>query len=84
MGTAKITQQPIESTAELGLDQSVETLLNECGCSGQVSYNLRVSADGISILLDSPDPPRTSKRQSTGLKKISENWNFPSSPIQKS
>jgi len=56
MGTAKITQQPIESTAELGLDQSVETLLNECGCSGQVSYNLRVSADGISILLDSPDP----------------------------
>jgi uncharacterized protein len=56
MGTTEKTNLKESPEANSNLDQSVEDVLKDAASSGEQAYGLRVSADGISLLLDCPDP----------------------------
>lgn len=53
MGT---TEQPVSPDAAPDLDGAVDEFIDDCTESAEQAYNLRVSPDKISILLDCPDP----------------------------
>ncbi len=56
MGTIKKTKQETQTDTSSKLGESVEQILEDSSLSSEPDFNLQISPDGISLLLDSPDP----------------------------